>query len=173
MKKHSVYIYIALLSLTSCINKQQSDNLNGKLTEKSGAFDNGQTTKSENEPSTTVLSCQYSLSIKLTPFIPDYPDLGSEGKQLLATRLNTAVSKIGYGGDGANPRFIIGPSINILSKNVTSTAPTKYANTYASEFDGPKSRNEFQEEHIFVGQSTGHEFMIKYGKLWAHALRLA
>ena len=130
MKKHSVYIYIALLSLTSCINKQQSDNLNGKLTEKSGAFDNGQTTKSENEPSTTVLSCQYSLSIKLTPFIPDYPDLGSEGKQLLATRLNTAVSKIGYGGDGANPRFIIGPSINILSKNVTSTAPTKYANTY-------------------------------------------
>jgi hypothetical protein len=56
--------------------------------------------------------------------------LGESGKQLLSTRINAAVSKIGFGGDGSNPRFIIGPSINLLSKNVTDTAPTKYANTY-------------------------------------------
>jgi hypothetical protein len=69
-------------------------------------------------------------TVKLTPFIPEYPDLGESGKQLLATRINSAVSKIGFGGDGANPRFIIGPSINLLSKNITGTSPTKYANTY-------------------------------------------
>ena len=37
----------------------------------------------------------------------------------------------------------------------------KDAKTYASEPDGPKSRDEFQEEHIIAGQSSDHEFVIK------------
>jgi hypothetical protein len=121
----------SLILLFSCNDSQQSSDLMNKSKKESEAFESGQAIKgSNNEASSSGTIAEYNLSIKLTPFIPDYPDLGSEGKQLLATRLNTAVSKIGYGGDGANPRFIIGPSINILSKNVTSTAPTKYANTY-------------------------------------------
>jgi hypothetical protein len=126
-----VYFSFATILLCSCNNNQQGAELNGKSVSQSGAFETGQTTNaSGNGMSSSEVSGQYSLSIKLTPFIPDYPDLGESGKQLLATRLNDAVSKIGFGGDGANPRFIIGPSINLLSKNVTSTSPTKYANTY-------------------------------------------
>jgi hypothetical protein len=53
---------------------------------------------------------------------------------LLKDRLNAAITKIGFGGEGSNPRFIVGPSINIVSQNVTSTAPTKYANTYEINF---------------------------------------
>ena len=44
------------------------------------------------------------------------------------------------------------------------------AKRHAPEKDGPKSRDEFDEEQIFPGQSSDHEFMIKDGKLWAHAL---
>ena len=46
----------------------------------------------------------------------------------------------------------------------------KDAKTYASEPNGPRSRDEFQEEHIIPGQSSDHEFMINDGKLWVHAL---
>lgn len=136
-------LFISILLFSSCDNseKKQVDD-NGKTANSqenkeiktqstTSAFEEGQTTtKSGNTNSTADISGKYNLNIKLTPFIPDYPDLGSAGKQLLATRINAAVSKIGFGGDGANPRFIIGPDINILSKNVTGTSPTKYANTY-------------------------------------------
>ncbi len=123
---------LAVFILSACNgNKQQGGDLDGKSPSQSDAFEAVQSTNATgNGSSSSGLSGQYSLSIKLTPFIPDYPDLGEAGKKLLSTRLNAAVSKIGYGGDGANPRFIIGPSINILSKNVTSTSPTQFANTY-------------------------------------------
>jgi hypothetical protein len=101
-----------------------------KTTDKSDAFGDGNTTDGTGNKKTSGSTGEYALSIKLAPFIPDYPDLGASGKQLLSARLNAAISKIGYGGDGANPRFIIGPDINLLSKEVTATAPTKYANVY-------------------------------------------
>jgi hypothetical protein len=125
-----LFILTATVFITSCQNQSEQDNINNKNKGQSAAFEENQMVSSYGNNKTNTVAGNYSLSIKLTPFIPDYPDLGEAGKQLLATRLNAAVSKIGYGGDGANPRFIIGPSINILSKNVTSTAPTKYANTY-------------------------------------------
>jgi hypothetical protein len=106
-----------------------ADDLNGKKSN-SDAFGNNSTDGEGGNSKNRSNAEDFSISIKLTPFIPDYPDLGASGKQLLATRLNAAVSKVGYGGDGANPRFIIGPDINLLSKNVTGTSPTKYANTY-------------------------------------------
>ena len=122
----------SLLILSSCgSGEQKKDDLNGKATN-SDAFGGAQATNASgnNSGSSSASTEGYSINIKLSPFIPSYPDLGESGKQLLVTRINSAVSKIGFGGDGANPRFIIGPSINLLSKNVTSTAPTKYANTY-------------------------------------------
>lgn len=72
----------------------------------------------------------FKLSIKVTPYVPDYPNLSDGSKQLLSSRLNSAISMVGYGGDGSNPRFIIAPSINVLAKNLTSTAPTKFQCTY-------------------------------------------
>tara|TARA_B110000114_G_scaffold45854_1_gene48536 strand:- start:582 stop:1577 length:996 start_codon:yes stop_codon:yes gene_type:complete len=74
------------------------------------------------------------MTIKLTPFVPQLEGIAESGVKLLKDRLNAAITKIGFGGEGSNPRFIIGPSINIVSQNVTSTAPTKYANTYEINF---------------------------------------
>jgi hypothetical protein len=75
-----------------------------------------------------------TLNIKLTPFVPKLAGIGQTGGQFLKDRLNSAITKIGFGGEGSNPRFIIGPSISLLTSNVTSTAPTKYANTYEINF---------------------------------------
>lgn len=75
-----------------------------------------------------------TLNIKLTPFVPKLEGIGQTGRQLLKDRLNSAITKIGFGGEGSNPRFVIGPSISLLTSDVTSTAPTKYANTYEINF---------------------------------------
>jgi hypothetical protein len=131
MNKIILASIILFLSLCCCNNNSENkDELNAKTNTQSNAFETGQNTNASEANNNEGVTGEYSLNIKLTPFIPDYPDLGSSGKQLLATRINAAVSKIGFGGDGANPRFIIGPDINILSKNITGTSPTKYANTY-------------------------------------------
>lgn len=122
-------LFFSLISFFVSCSGNATDDLNGKK-ENSDAFGKDNSNSSGKDGKKGSKTGEYTLSVKLTPFIPDYPDLGASGKQLLATRLNAAVAKIGYGGDGANPRFIIGPDINLLSKNVTGTAPTKYANTY-------------------------------------------
>lgn len=70
------------------------------------------------------------MSIKLTPFISNELNLPSSGLTLLKNKINSAISQVGIGGEGSNARFIIGPSIIEVSKNLTSTAPPKHANTY-------------------------------------------
>lgn len=124
-------IYLAALSfiIISCNNSNENNSNNNKKSN-SSAFENSSIIEKDRTEKSTLDESQYSLTVKLTPFIPSYPELGETGKSLLSNRINAAVSKIGFGGDGSNPRFIIGPSINLISKNITSTSPTKYANTY-------------------------------------------
>jgi hypothetical protein len=128
MKKINLLIIGTIFVLFSCTKKEdpltQGKNEEGAFTKQESTDASG--SKSSSGSAITDLQ----LSIKLTPFVPDYPDLGASGRQILSTRINAAVAKVGFGGDGANPRFIIGPDINLLSKNLTGTAPTKYANTY-------------------------------------------
>jgi hypothetical protein len=123
-----ILAFILLIMQTSCGNGGGEQTTKSK--DVSSAFGDGASVSVSEEGKKTRSAGDYSLSIKFTPFIPDYPDLGSSGKQLLSARLNAAVAKIGFGGDGANPRFILGPDINLLSKNLTGTAPAKYANAY-------------------------------------------
>jgi hypothetical protein len=127
--KHLLLATLFLTFLFAC-NNAKKDDLHGKSTDNDDAFSGRQSTNTSLKQNLDSSKGVYNLTVKFTPFIPQYPDLGESGKKLLSTRLNAAISKIGYGGDGANPRFIIGPDINLLSKNVTSTSPTKYANTY-------------------------------------------
>jgi hypothetical protein len=123
-------ILLGLVTLMACNNGSGGDELDKKPKDKSSAFDTGGKTSGDSTASGDALSDKYSISIKLAPFVPGYPSLGESGKKLLLSRLNAAVSKIGYGGEVSNPRFIIGTDINLLSQNVTGTAPTKYANVY-------------------------------------------
>jgi len=124
-----VFLSLAVL-ITQVACGDGGDEETVKSKDVSSAFGDGAEISLSEQGKKSVSEGGYSLSVKFTPFIPDYPDLGATGKQLLASRLNAAVSKIGFGGDGANPRFILGSDINLLSKSLTGTAPTKYANSY-------------------------------------------
>ena len=72
--------------------------------------------------------------IRFTPFVPPYPELGIEGVSLIENKINTIVSKYGVTGNIGNPSFVIIPAINIVSKNITATAPTLYSNKYEVTF---------------------------------------
>lgn len=120
---------ILLVLLFACNSNDVEKELIKELDENSSFSE----TSSSNSSLTTnqeKYSNSDTLNLKITPFIPDYSEIDVSGRQLLTTKLNQAISQFAYGGVGANPRFVIAPTINLLSKNVTGTAPTKYANSY-------------------------------------------
>ena len=130
---NKLFYYLLALLLFSCGSDPEENTL--KKETNNSAFKN---TNSDLENKTKKTEESYAIkdtiSIKLTPYVPENLDIGATGEKLLVDRLNSGITKVGFGGDGSNPRFIIGPSITLLSKNITSTAPTKYANTYEINF---------------------------------------
>ena len=130
---NKLFYYLLALLLFSCGSDPEENTL--KKETNNSAFKN---TNSDLENKTKKTEESYAtkdtISIKLTPYVPENLDIGATGVKLLVDRLNSGITKVGFGGDGSNPRFIIGPSITLLSKNITSTAPTKYANTYEINF---------------------------------------
>ncbi len=68
--------------------------------------------------------------VKLTTMIPNDQGLSDTEMKLLDGKLLQMVTANGIGGLGANPRFIIAPVVNVLRKDVTSTAPVKYSMKY-------------------------------------------
>ena len=130
---NKLFYYLLALLLFSCGSDPEENTL--KKETNNSAFEN---TNSDLENKTKKTEESYAIkdtiSIKLTPYVPENLDIGATGVKLLVDRLNSGITKVGFGGDGSNPRFIIGPSITLLSKNITSTAPTKYANTYEINF---------------------------------------
>lgn len=79
-------------------------------------------------------SLDFKIKIKLTPYIPDYKDLGVNGRSLIANRLNFILSQFENCDHNGNPRFIIGTTINLVSKKVISGSPVKFSNTYELTF---------------------------------------
>lgn len=126
---------IFLVILSSCSPEEETSNNTLKQTKSGNAFDVAEKTiSSKGITRDEVLDLSDKMSIKLTPFVPNYDGIGVSGSKLLKDRLNAAITKIGFGGEGSNPRFVIGPSINILTQDVTATSPTKFANTYEINF---------------------------------------
>lgn len=111
----------------------QDNALVKKTTETNNGLVNPDTTK-DKKVETEILEFGERINIKLTPYIPEYENLTVQDKEILTTRLNEVLSMLGYGGEGSNPRFIIGPSIILLSSEITSTAPTLFSNTYEVTF---------------------------------------
>ncbi len=134
--KNTIYISLMLL-LFSCnnqspkttpeISEQEREKL---LQEKKAKLSE---TKGEANGNIDASTIEWG-DIRFTPFVPPYPELGNEGIGLVENKINSLVSKYGITGNVGNPGFIIIPAINITSKNVTSTAPTMYANTYSVTF---------------------------------------
>jgi len=96
-------------------------------------FEQSNKTNKDNQEDQLVINgdtVSFSSNFKLSVFVPESQDLGMDGAKLIETRLVSAISKFGVTGNGANPRFFIGPVVTLLSKNVTATSPTKYLNNY-------------------------------------------
>jgi hypothetical protein len=131
MKKlNYLFLILSLIGLQNCGQIEEKENkLKKKTTEESESFSTNESTTTGSNKTSSRFESDELINIQLTPFVPEYPGLGESGKNLLKTRLNKSISKNAYGGEG-NPRFIIGPSINLLFQEVTGTAPTKYACTY-------------------------------------------
>lgn len=71
--------------------------------------------------------------IKLTIMVPDEGMSIAEAKEL-ESKMIQMVTANGIGGLGGDPRYVIAPEVNILKKEVTSTAPVRHLVTYDITF---------------------------------------
>lgn len=137
MKNYILFLAFAT-GLAACNNSgsgntAKEDDLVKKSTEPAvGLINPGQVRSSGGDNITTEFGER--IQIKLTPFIPEYKGFSNEELAMLSSRLNNALAQVGYGGEGSNPRFIIGPAITILSSEVTSGAPSLYSIEYEINF---------------------------------------
>lgn len=132
----------SILFLFSCGENNGSKNAEGSSTEISDAerakLLAEKKERLENESQSINEAIDFSKiewgTISLSPFIPPYKDLGDEGTAILENKLNNILAKSGTGGYASNPTFVLIPAINLTTKNITSTAPTLYSNTYELTF---------------------------------------
>ena len=111
--------------------------------------------------------------IVLNTFVPD--DIlknAPSARKLFVTKLGQIASRNGMGGGGAsgNNRFIISGDINILTKDITATAPTKYIVTIETTLavgdgiDGKAFSSEFVE-FKGIGNSEDKAFISAIRKI--------
>lgn len=150
MKKILIVLGTFFVVFSCGETKEKENKLVKKSNTQSSVFEDSNAVFGSNKSSEDPITNPENISIKLTPFVPQYEGIGDSSSKLLKDRLNNAITKVGYGGEGANPRFIIGPSVNILSSNLTATAPPKYANTYEINFMVVDT----QTETVFNSYST-------------------
>ena len=124
-------IVFMIFLVAGCNNGEQKNNELQKKQKVSPAFSSATQMKSSSTDQEVLVIPE--LNIKLTPFVADFEE-SPDASILLRNRINTAVAKAGYGGGGGNPRFIIGPNVSLISQDITSTAPTQYANVYELNF---------------------------------------
>lgn len=73
--------------------------------------------------------------IALASFIPDdVTDLTSSSRDFLMNKLNSITSNYGMGGSSTNERFIFSANVQIVTKDVTPTAPPMLAYTLEVSF---------------------------------------
>jgi len=66
--------------------------------------------------------------ITITPILPNnVSDMPSSAGKLLLSRLQQVASKNGLGGVAIQPQFIITATVDVVSKDITSTAPPMVA----------------------------------------------
>lgn len=135
MKKILYFFAFACLFISCANNNQEkSDPLQKKsVNSETSSFKNSSAVIKQEDIESEKFETE-NLIVKLTPFIPNYSSFSQTEIGLLKSRLNSAIAQYGYGGEASNPRFIVGPVVNILFQEITSTAPSLYACTYEINF---------------------------------------
>ena len=145
----NIFLIFILLVTLSC--QQQN--------EPKDPFEQANTSDSKNSDDQLIIdgdTVSFSSNFKLNIYVPENEDLGLEGAQLIETRLVAAISKFGISGTGANPRFFIGPVVNLISKNITATSPTKYLNSYEITLHAVDAINQtIFSSYTFTGKGVG------------------
>jgi len=72
--------------------------------------------------------------IRFTPFVPAYAGLSEQGQRYIENKIQQAIAQVGIGSSVGNPQFVVIPAINILSQNITATAPTMFVTNYSITF---------------------------------------
>ncbi len=68
--------------------------------------------------------------ISLTPIVPnELKHIPENARKILTNKLSNVATKNGLSGSATNPRFVITANVDILSKDITETAPPKTAIT--------------------------------------------
>lgn len=133
MKNFFFWPVIGAMLFVSCSSPSEPENNSLQKSSSNtsqGAFELQNTVDGTRNGQSDEVDLNNQMSIKLTPYVSNELNLPSSGLTLLKNKINSAISQVGIGGEGSNARFIIGPSITEVSKNITSTAPPKHANTY-------------------------------------------
>ena len=167
MKKLLLSIFL-IVGIFSCKNPGSENNsADNALVKKSNDPTSGLVNPKpvvSNSSTSDLLEYGERVQIKLSPYIPDYVGFSEDEKAMLSSRLNSAIAEVGYGGEGSNPRFIIGPAITILSSEITSGAPTLYSINYEINFLVADIIDEtvfasFTTQFAGVGQSPTKSFI--------------
>lgn len=136
--KNFTCLLILILGLLSCRNSgsnntsQKKDLVKDSYNSESGLVNPASVARTLNRDIPTEFGER--IKIKLSPYVPDYNGFSDEEKAMISSRLNSAVSDVGYSGEGSNPRFIIGPAITIISSEVTTGAPSLFSIKYEINF---------------------------------------
>lgn len=101
------------------------ENREAKIAAKKAAFNAAQ------DPMENLTA--FEGKIKLTVMVPD-ENLSVEAAKQLESKLIQMVTANGIGGLGGNPRYVLAPEVNLLKKEVTSTAPVRHLITYDITF---------------------------------------
>ena len=129
--KNITFATFIILFFAACSEAEEKSTTSKPASKTEDAFATGAVTEGSREvESSGAIDLSEKMTIKLTPFTPEYKELGASGSKLMKDRLNAGITKIGYGGEGSNPRFVVGPSVSLITQDITATAPPKYANTY-------------------------------------------
>ena len=145
-----IFPILMVLSILSC--QQQN--------EVKDPFERANRTDSDNSNNDNLIidgdTVTFSSNFKLNVYVADNEDIVGSGKQLIQARLTAAMTKFGISGSGANPRFFVGPVVNLISKNVTATSPTKYLNTYEITLYAVDAVNQtIFSSYTFSGKGVG------------------
>lgn len=142
MKTTKILLLSALtIALMACGNKKPQQNIafnpgaspeqkvdeerEAKIAAKKAAFNAAQ------DPMENLTA--FEGKIKLTIMVPD-ENLSVEAAKQLESKLIQMVTANGIGGLGGNPRYVLAPEVNLLKKEVTSTAPVRHLITYDITF---------------------------------------
>ena len=142
MKTAKILLLSALtIALMACGNKKPQQNIafnpgaspeqkvdeerEAKIAAKKAAFNAAQ------DPMENLTA--FEGKIKLTVMVPD-ENLSVEAAKQLESKLIQMVTANGIGGLGGNPRYVLASEVNLLKKEVTSTAPVRHLITYDITF---------------------------------------